>query len=106
VRQPHLRGGSEAEVIAAWREEERLSNYHIAAVQRLEGNVGYLELRRISEPGIAGAAIAAAMRLVAHTDALLIDLRHNTGGDPDGVQMWHSDLFPDSETTSTTSTTG
>jgi C-terminal processing protease CtpA/Prc len=97
VRQPQLRG-TEAEVIAAWEEEERLSNYHIAAVRRLEGNVGYLDLRRISGPGIAGAAIAAAMRLVAHTDALLFDLRHNTGGEPDGVQMWNSYLFPDSET--------
>jgi C-terminal processing protease CtpA/Prc len=98
VRDPHLHDATEAEEIAAWHEEERVNNYQIAEVRRLDGNVGYLDLRGITGPGIGGAAIAAAMQLVAHTEALLIDLRHNNGGDPDGVQMWNSYLFPDSKT--------
>jgi C-terminal processing protease CtpA/Prc len=38
------------------------------------------------------------MELVTHTDALIIDLRRNRGGDPDGVQLWNSYLFPDGST--------
>jgi C-terminal processing protease CtpA/Prc len=98
TRDPHLHDATEAEEIAARNEEERVSNYQIAAVRRLDGNVGYLDLRGITSPGIGGAAIAAAMELVTHTEALLIDLRNNNGGDPAGVQMWNSYLFPGADT--------
>jgi C-terminal processing protease CtpA/Prc len=98
LRDPHLHDATEAEELAAWKEEERVANYGIAAVRRLDGNVGYLDLRGVTSPGVGGPAVAAAMELVAHTGALLIDLRRNTGGDPDGVQMWNSYLFPDSQT--------
>jgi C-terminal processing protease CtpA/Prc len=83
---------------AAWNEAQRLKNYSIAAVRRLDGNVGYLDLRGVTSPGVGGPAIAAAMELVANTDALIVDLRRNRGGNPDGVQMWNSYLFPDSDT--------
>lgn len=83
---------------AAWDESQRLSNYRIARVQRLDGNVGYLDLRGVPGAQTGGRAIAAAMELVAHTEALIIDLRRNRGGDPDGVQLWNSYLFPDSDT--------
>lgn len=89
---------SPEEEVAAWNEAHRLANYRIARAERLDGNVGYLDLRGLPSPEIAGPAIAAAMELVAHTDALIFDLRRNRGGDPDGVQYWHSYLFPDSET--------
>jgi C-terminal processing protease CtpA/Prc len=85
------------EELIAWNEAQRLSNYRIARAERLDGNVGYLDLRGITSPDIGWRAIAAAMELVTHTDALLIDLRKNRGGDPDGVQLWNSYLFPDSD---------
>src|SRR5208337_3112360 len=49
----------------------------IRRVERLDGNVGYLDVRRVAVPANAGPAIAAAMELVAGTYALIIDLRHN-----------------------------
>lgn len=96
--QDHRAATTEAEAEAAWLEAQRLGNHHIAAVRRLDGNVGYIDLRGVASPGTAGPAIAAAMELVAHTGALIFDLRRNRGGDPDGVQLWHSYLFPDSDT--------
>ena len=99
VRAPEAHAAtSEAEQQAVWDETQRLGNYRIAGVQRLDGNVGYLDLRGVTSPDIGGPAIAAAMELVAHTDALIIDLRKNGGGSPEGVQMWNSYLFPDSDT--------
>lgn len=81
-----------------WRVEEEADNFGIAQVQRLDGNVGYLDLRSVTNPGYGGDAIAAAMLLVAHTHALIIDLRRNGGGWPDGAILWCSYLFPDADT--------
>ncbi|MEV4510630.1 S41 family peptidase [Dactylosporangium sp. NPDC049525] len=99
VRSPdHRAATTESETEAAWAEAQRLGNHHIAAVQRLDGNVGYIDLRGVASPGDGGTAIVAAMELVTHTGALIFDLRRNKGGDPEGVQLWNSYLFPDSDT--------
>ena len=82
----------------ARREQGRLDNYGIYRAERLDGNIGYLDLRQVARPAKAGPAIAAAMELVSGTYALIIDLRRNGGGSPDGVIFWCSYLFPDAET--------
>ncbi len=89
---------TDAELTAAYREQSRLGNYGIAEVRRMAGNVGYLDLHGVADPTVAGRAIGAAMELVAQSHALIVDLRKNRGGSPDGVQFWHSHLFPDGET--------
>jgi len=73
----------------------RRDNFGIRRVERLDGNVGYLDLRRMPMPANAGPAIAAAMELVAGTYALIIDMRHNGGGSPEGVVFWCSYLVDD-----------
>ena len=82
----------------AMRRMGRLDNFGIHRVERLDGNIGYLDLRRVPVPAIAGPAMAAAMELVAGTYALIIDLRRNGGGAPDGVVFWCSYLFDDHPT--------
>jgi hypothetical protein len=77
----------------AMRQRGRLDNFGIRRVERLDGNVGYLDLRRVAMPANAGPAIAAAMELVAGTFALILDLRHNGGGAPEGVALWCSYLL-------------
>jgi hypothetical protein len=76
----------------AMRQMGRLDNFGIHRVERLGGNVGYLDVRRVPVPANAGPAISAAMELVAGTYALIIDLRRNGGGSPDGVVYWCSHL--------------
>ena len=73
---------------------ERPGNYGIYRVELLDGNVGYIDLRAVAHPAEAGPVIAAAMELVAGTYALIIDLRRNRGGSPDGAAFWCSYLFP------------
>jgi Peptidase family S41/N-terminal domain of Peptidase_S41 in eukaryotic IRBP len=82
----------------AMRQMGRLDNFGIHRVERLDGNVGYLDVRRVAVPANAGPAIAAAMELVTGTYALIIDLRHNHGGSPEGVVFWCSYLFPERPT--------
>jgi hypothetical protein len=82
----------------AMRQMGRLDNFGIRRVERLDGNVGYLDVRRVAVPANAGPAICAAMELVAGTYALILDLRHNGGGSPEGVLFWCSYLLEEKPT--------
>ena len=77
----------------AYREEARLHNFGFARVERLSGNIGYLDLRGFEDPAIGGEAATAAMTLLAHASALIIDLRQNGGGWPEMVALLTSYLF-------------
>jgi C-terminal processing protease CtpA/Prc len=66
----------------------------VARVQRLAGNVGYLDLSPVLfPPSVAGEAVACAMSLLSGTGALLVDLRRCLGGDPAMVALACSYLF-------------
>jgi C-terminal processing protease CtpA/Prc len=99
VREEGMREAlTEPELDAMWRERQRLTNYGIVRVERLDGNVGLLDLRTVTSAGIGGRAIVAAMELVSQTHALIVDLRKNRGGSPDGAVLWTSYFLPDGET--------
>lgn len=65
-------------------EEEALLEGRLAhglmAVRRLPANIGYLKLRYFAADQDGAALIDAAMAMLKDTDALIIDLRENTGG--------------------------
>lgn len=68
-------------------------NFGFARVERLPGNIGYLDLRGfIWAPG-AGDVAVAAMTMLARTDALVIDLRRNDGGSPAMIGLLTTYLF-------------
>jgi len=90
--------GDVAQLVAALREQIRRENYGIRQVQRLAGNIGLIELTIIPEASSGGPGLAAAMLLVAQTEALILDLRGTRGGSPDGVVLLASHLFADDGT--------
>lgn len=69
-------------------------NHGVDRVERLDGNIGYIDTRLIADPSDGADTITAAMQLVATTKALIIDARRNRGGSPAGVAFWCSYLFP------------
>ncbi len=71
----------------------RQVNYGFEKIERLQGNVGYIDLRGFSDPATGLETVAAAMNFVNNTDALIFDLRQNGGGDPGMVALISSYLF-------------
>ncbi|MBO0869657.1 MAG: S41 family peptidase [Micromonosporaceae bacterium] len=66
----------------------------VSRVERLDGNIGYVDLSPvIYPPQLGGQAVTAAMSLVASTRALLLDVRRCLGGDPNTVALLLSYLF-------------
>ena len=70
-------------------------NFGFEKVERLQGNIGYIDLRGFNDPVAGAETVAAAMNLIANTDAIIFDLRQNGGGDPAMVALISSYLFGD-----------
>ncbi|TQF01667.1 S41 family peptidase [Kitasatospora acidiphila] len=75
----------------------RAENQGIRRVERLAGDIGYIETTLVAEPGDGAPMISAAMALIANTKALILDLRANRGGSTYGMAYWCSYLFPGGE---------
>jgi hypothetical protein len=73
--------------------ELRSQNFGFRKVERLSGNIGYLDLRQFADAEYAGATAIAAMNFLGWTDALIIDLRQNGGGSPSMIQLISSYFF-------------
>jgi hypothetical protein len=74
-------------------EEAKRNNFGFRKVERLAGNIGYLDFRSFASAGNAGATAVAAMNFLAYCDAIIIDLRQNGGGDPSQIQLISSYFF-------------
>ena len=73
---------------AAMAKEAAAALGGVARIERLEGNVVHLALAPALFPvELVGAALTAALHVVAGADALLLDLRDNHGGDPRTVAL-------------------
>jgi retinol-binding protein 3 len=74
---------------ARWTAQARSTNFGFYKVERLDGNIGYLDLRGFCEVIIDGAGDTAvgAMNFLTHTDALIVDLRRNGGGSPSMIAL-------------------
>lgn len=68
-------------------------NFGFAEVRRLTGNIGYLRLDFFADPAYAGPTATAAMNFLANSNAVIIDLRENHGGQETMVQYLLSYFF-------------
>jgi hypothetical protein len=90
-RRPGPPPAEEREKMRKWAESV---NYGFEKVEKLPGNIGYIDLRGFLQPDeAAGKAVADAMNKVADSDALIFDLRQNGGGSPEMVRLVCSYLF-------------
>lgn len=87
---------SEKEQMEEHLRQAKVNNFGFHKVERLPGNIGYIDLRVFYDPMFAGEFAVNVMNLVNNTDALIFDLRNNGGGSPFMVALITSYLF-DSE---------
>lgn len=74
--------GEEALAIRKRRyEEQRRNNFGFQKVENLKGNIGYLDLRIFRSTDHAAPTAIGAMSFLSNSDAIIIDLRNNVGGD-------------------------
>jgi retinol-binding protein 3 len=89
--------GPRREPTAEEREQEKREltwmNHGFSKVERLPGNIGYLEFLNFMDPDLGADTVAAAMNFLNGTDALIIDMRQNGGGSPAMVALVCSYLF-------------
>ncbi|MFN2634435.1 MAG: S41 family peptidase [Thermoanaerobaculia bacterium] len=72
---------------------QRRSNFGFRSVERLDGNVGLLDIREFVPLAASRDTAAAAMAFLAASDAVLVDLRQCPGGAPDIVSFLASYFF-------------
>lgn len=75
------------------RQHSRQANLGINQVRKLDNNVGYLDLQGFYSFSEAKSSLDSAMALLNSSDAIIIDLRQNGGGDPHTVQYLCSYFF-------------
>src|SRR5215217_3184018 len=89
--------GQRREPTAEEREQRRRDltwmNHGFAKVERLPGNIGYLEFLNFMDEELGAETVAAAMNFVNNSNALIIDMRRNGGGNPAMVALVCSYLF-------------
>jgi len=76
-------------------ESQRKYNFGFHKVEIMDGNIGYLDLRRFSGLTQAEATAHGAMAFLSHADAIIIDLRMNRGGAALMVKLLASYFFGD-----------
>ena len=93
VEEPDHNGDPSAEEMKLVLKSRQEINFGVQTVERSSTNIGYIDFRMFAEAEFSREVMTAAMTLIAHTDALIIDLRHNVGGDPATVAYVCSYLF-------------
>ena len=88
---PHMPSPAEEGQFRKMLEQQ---NCTFSKLEILNHNIGYIKFGAFPPPDICGPTVVAAMNFVAHTDALIFDLRENHGGDPEMVDFMVSYLFP------------
>jgi hypothetical protein len=82
------------ERLIEFKDKAKLENYGIHKVERLSGNVGYIDIRYFYRPSWgSGDTATAAMNFLANMNALIVDLRLCRGGNPGMVTLISSYIF-------------
>jgi retinol-binding protein 3 len=78
---------------ARFHQQMEHDNCMFDKVEILPNNIGYVKFDGFMDASFCGPTVVAAMAFVAHTDAIIFDLRQNGGGQPATVTLIASYLF-------------
>lgn len=81
-------GGDDTEELMRRHFDQALrNNFGFLKVERLAGNIGYLQIQEFPPTEVAKSIAAGAMAFVANTQGLIFDIRGHKGGSPEMVQL-------------------
>jgi C-terminal processing protease CtpA/Prc len=69
------------------------NNYGFTKIGILDGNIGYLKIDGFGPVEEVGKILSSAMTFLTNTDAIILDLTENHGGEPKMVQLFASYFF-------------
>jgi hypothetical protein len=78
---------------ARFHQQMEHDNCAFDKVEILPNNIGYVKFNGFMDASFCGPTVVAAMGFIAHTDAIIFDLRQNGGGQPAMVTLIASYLF-------------
>jgi retinol-binding protein 3 len=78
---------------ARFHQQMERDNCMFNKVEILPNNIGYIKFDGFMDASFCGPTVVAAIGFVAHTDAVIFDIRQNGGGQPAMVTMIASYLF-------------
>lgn len=81
------------EDIARHTAELQKGNCAFSKTEILPRNIGYVKFNAFLDPEVCGPTVTDALGFIAHSDAVIIDLRENGGGDPAMVELIASYFF-------------
>lgn len=90
---PPEQHGPNAQEEAEFHKQLEKMNCGFEKIEILPRNIGYLKFNMFADADFCGPTAVAAMNFLAHTDAIIYDLRENGGGDPKMVALMASYLF-------------
>lgn len=73
----------------------RKENFGFEKIEILKGNIGYLKMNKFENPIFAGDTLTSAMNFLGNTDALIIDIMNNPGGNIPMGELIASYFFND-----------
>jgi len=79
------------------RKQAARRGFGLARVELLQGNIGYLDVRGFGPAEFVAPAFAGALQVLSGTEALILDLRQNGGGDPESVAALVSHFFAEGD---------
>ncbi|HEX8240242.1 MAG TPA: S41 family peptidase [Allosphingosinicella sp.] len=82
-------------VAAAKVRTARINNFGVLKAERLPGNIGLIDFDQFTDPADMRRPLAAAMELLRHCDAMILDMRFNGGGHARGAALAISYFLPE-----------
>lgn len=86
---------SPAEAEAARTRTARINNFGLLKAERLPGNIGLIDFDQFTDPANMRKPLAAAMELLRHCDAMILDMRYNGGGHARAAALAVSYFLPE-----------
>ena len=88
--------GNQQAFTAEFIQRAKYENFMVRKAERLDGNVGYIKFNAFVDTVLSKNVLLSTMNFVANSNALIIDLRQNGGGNASTLAFLLSYFLPDS----------